>query len=141
MVVLDTDHVSLLEHGDSPLAQRLRSRLANYGDTRLVTTIISYEEQVRGWMSSLAQARNLSQQLIAYRRLKRHLDNYRDYTVLEFDELSATAFQRLRKLAPRVGTMDLKIAAITLTNEATLLSRNLFDFQRVPGLHVEDWTI
>jgi tRNA(fMet)-specific endonuclease VapC len=141
MVVLDTDHVSLLEHGDSPLAQRLRSRLADYADTRLVTTIISYEEQVRGWMSSLAQARNLSQQLIAYRRLKRHLDNYRDYTVLEFDELAATEFQRLRKQAPRVGTMDLKIAAITLANKATLLSRNLSDFQRVPGLPVEDWTI
>jgi tRNA(fMet)-specific endonuclease VapC len=32
------------------------------------------------------------------------------------------------------------IAAIVLTRDATLLSRNLRDFGRVPGLKVEDWT-
>lgn len=41
---------------------------------------------------------------------------------------------------PRIGTMDLKIAAIALANDATLLSRNLRDFGKVPGLRVEDWT-
>jgi tRNA(fMet)-specific endonuclease VapC len=35
---------------------------------------------------------------------------------------------------------DLKIAAISLANNATLLSRNMQDFRRVPGLRVEDWT-
>jgi tRNA(fMet)-specific endonuclease VapC len=40
----------------------------------------------------------------------------------------------------RIGTMDLRIAAIALTHGATLLSRNLVDFKRVPELEVEDWT-
>jgi tRNA(fMet)-specific endonuclease VapC len=35
--------------------------------------------------------------------------------------------------------MDLKIAAIALFNNATLLSRNLKDFRKVPDLNVEDW--
>jgi tRNA(fMet)-specific endonuclease VapC len=37
--------------------------------------------------------------------------------------------------------MDLKIAAIVLAHDATLLSRNLSDFRKVPGLKVEDWTL
>jgi predicted nucleic acid-binding protein len=36
--------------------------------------------------------------------------------------------------------MDLKIAAIVLSREATLLSRHHANFSRVPGLQVEDWT-
>jgi len=35
--------------------------------------------------------------------------------------------------------MDLKIASICLANGATLLSRNIVDFNNVPRLHVEDW--
>jgi predicted nucleic acid-binding protein len=36
--------------------------------------------------------------------------------------------------------MDLKIAAIVLAQQATLLSPNLSDFRKVPGLQLEDWT-
>ena len=35
--------------------------------------------------------------------------------------------------------MDLKIAAVTIANNAILLSRNLRDFQQIPELKVEDW--
>jgi len=61
-------------------------------------------------------------------------------TELEFDPLAAAEFQRLRRSFRRLGTMDLKIAAIVLVHDATLLSRNLSDFARLPGLKVEDWT-
>jgi tRNA(fMet)-specific endonuclease VapC len=37
--------------------------------------------------------------------------------------------------------MDLKIAAIVRARGATLLSRNLVDFRKVPGLKVADWTL
>jgi len=47
---------------------------------------------------------------------------------------------RLQQQRIRIGTMDLKIAGITLAHGATLLSRNVTDFQKVPGLLVEDWT-
>ncbi|MGO9915763.1 MAG: type II toxin-antitoxin system VapC family toxin [Isosphaeraceae bacterium] len=35
----------------------------------------------------------------------------------------------------------MKIAAIVLTHDATLLSKNLSDFRKVPGLKVVDWTL
>lgn len=55
--------------------------------------------------------------------------------------MAAAEFERLRKQRIRIGTMDLKIAAIALANNATLLSKNLRDFGKVPGLKVEDWSV
>ena len=49
------------------------------------------------------------------------------------------AFARLCREAVRVGTMDLKIACIAITHEATLLTRNTIDFAKVPGLRFENW--
>ena len=37
--------------------------------------------------------------------------------------------------------MDLRIAAIVIANQMTLLTRNTVDFERVPNLAFEDWTI
>jgi tRNA(fMet)-specific endonuclease VapC len=51
---------------------------------------------------------------------------------------AATEYQRLRGLKVRIGAMDLKIAAIALANDATLWTRNMVDFRKVPGLKVED---
>jgi tRNA(fMet)-specific endonuclease VapC len=89
----------------------------------------------------LAKARNMAQQIDAYRRLKKQLENYCRIVVLEFDEAAATIFQRLAKARSKVGVMDLKIAAIVLAHDATLLTRNSADFRRVPNLKFEDWTI
>jgi len=140
MVVLDTDHMSILERNTQPGSTTLRAHLAHLPPDEAVTTIISYEEQMRGWMAYLTQSRAVAQQVVAYRRLLQHLDNYRRIPVLVFDETAAVVFQRLRRARLRVGTMDLKIAAIVLSRDALLLSKNLTDFGQVPGLQVEDWT-
>ena len=105
------------------------------------TTIITFEEQTRGWLSILGQSRSLDEQVEAYRRLKRLLDNYLKIKVLDFDAKAATEFRRLHWLRLRIGAMDLKIAAIALAHDAILLTRNLKDFSRVPGLRIEDWTM
>ena len=60
--------------------------------------------------------------------------------MLDFGEAAAVEYQRLRKVQPRIGSLDLKIAAIVLSKGDTLLSRNLSDFRRIPDLKVEDWT-
>lgn len=141
MYILDTDHLSLLGRATNPEAQRLRLRLNKLKPEERTTTIITFEEQMRGWMSHLAKSRSLIQQVAAYRQLKEFLDRYLQITVLEFDEDAAAEYERLRGLRLRVGTMDMKIAAIALANQATLLTRNLKDFNRIPDLQVEDWSV
>lgn len=71
MVVLDTDHISLLDHGASDAARRLQMRLDDLPAGEAAVTIISFEEQTRGWTGYLAKARSLRQQVEAYGRLKR----------------------------------------------------------------------
>ncbi len=140
MQILDTDLFSMMDRADTAESQRLRFRLSRLQRNELSTTIITFEEQMRGWMAWLAQARSLAQQVERYRKLNRMLSRFQGVIVLEFDEKAASKFEELKKQFGRIGTMDLKIAAIALTHNAVLLSRNLKDFQRVPGLRVEDWS-
>jgi len=138
--VLDTDHMSALEWGSGAVGQRLLARLNALPEGDAATTIITFEEQTRGWLSVLARARSLNEQVEAYRRLNGLLRNYLKIEVLDFDARAAGEFKRLQDLRLRVGTMDLKIAAIALAQSATVLTRNLKDFGLVPGLRIEDWT-
>jgi tRNA(fMet)-specific endonuclease VapC len=140
MTLLDTDHMTFLLSGGAEGA-RLRARLRAIPPDEAATTIISYEEQTRGWLARIAQERSVEGQIPVYGRLKRQLQLYCSIAVVDFDERAAAEFQRLRRARIRIGTMDLKIAAIALVNHATLLTRNLTDFGKVPDLRVEDWTL
>jgi tRNA(fMet)-specific endonuclease VapC len=76
----------------------------------------------------------------AYQRLRQQLENYCRTPVSAVEEQAAVMLQRLRRARIRIGTMDLKIVAIALSHDATLLSRILADFRQIPNLQVEDWT-
>jgi len=138
MYILDTDHLTALGRG-SDAAHKLADKLDELNRLELATTIISYEEQSRGWLSYSAQARTIEKQITAYQLLKSHLDDFCGYLVLDFDEQAAVVFRQLQQARIRIGTMDLRIAAITLSNDAVLLTRNLSDFNRVPNLRAENW--
>lgn len=141
LYILDTDHMSLLERFDNQAGYQIRNRMDQLlsASDSAATTIITFEEQIRGWMSRLAKAKTISQQVYDYQKLNQLLENYRAITVLDFDEKSGLQYQALLKARIRIGTMDLKIAATAIANNATLLSRNLKDFNKVSGLKVEDW--
>src|SRR5882724_8246156 len=97
MYLLDTDHLSALEWGSGAAGQNLIARLNKLSVDEVATTIISFEEQVRGWLSMLSKTRSLSEQVMVYGRLKNMLDNYRKIDVLVFDMGSVSIFERLQK--------------------------------------------
>ena len=55
MYLLDTDHLSVLERGGAG-AERLRRRLQAVPPQEVAATVVSYEEQTRGWLSYIAKA-------------------------------------------------------------------------------------
>lgn len=137
--VLDTDILSLLAHQDSPEAPRVRRRIAELlEEDAVVTTIINYEEQMRGWMAALSRSKSPKAEVQVYGRLLQHLQTFRRMTVLPYDDTAASVANRLRKV--RIGRMDLKIASIALSSDAVLITRNAADFTRIPGLRIEDWS-
>jgi tRNA(fMet)-specific endonuclease VapC len=140
MIILDTDHISLLQRPDSPEAKRLVRRLAASTDREIATTVISVEEQMRGWLQVIARYRNPIQQIAYYDKLIEFIRFFNNWMILPFETSSVQVFQELQAARIRISTTDMKIAATCLALDALLLSRNASDFQRVPGLKFEDWT-
>jgi tRNA(fMet)-specific endonuclease VapC len=107
---------------------------------KLPLLLITYEEQVRGRLDVLSRAKRPEEQVIAYQNLQQLVINYRSIIIIPFSDVAAQENQRLRKAYPRLGKMDLKIAAISLTNNAILLTHNASDFGEIVELKIEDWS-
>ena len=137
MLVLDTNHISELGYGSSA-GLRLRDRLLASGEDT-ATTIVTVEEQLRGWLAEINRLSNPHRQVAAYRRLHERIEFFARWTVLPWDTAAADLFLSLHRQSVRIGSMDLKIASIALSHDATLLTRNTSDFGRVPGLRLANW--
>ncbi len=137
VVILDTNHFrELVEAG--VLGRRLLARIEE-NQAEVFTCIVAAEETLRGWMALLNQQKPGPDQIAAYVEFQRSLETLAYFTIMPFDHETADHFVRLRSQFPRHGTMDLKIAAICLAHDTLLLSRNLQDFEKIPGLKVENW--
>jgi tRNA(fMet)-specific endonuclease VapC len=129
-----------LQWQEQPACDRLLARLDRLAPDDIATSIISFHEQIQGWLAYLARARRPRQVVLAYAKLEAIWRSFLKMNVLSFDDEAQARFGELRRECPRLKTMDLRIASIALVSHATLLSRNLRDFRQVPGLAVEDWT-
>lgn len=139
-VLLDTDHLSVLQWEEQPACDRLLARLDQLPPDDIATSIVCFQEQVQGWLAYLKKARKPAQIVRAYTRLESIWRSFLKMNVLSFSDEAQARFEELRRQCPRLQTMDLRIASIALTSQSTLLSRNLRDFRQVPDLLVEDWT-
>jgi tRNA(fMet)-specific endonuclease VapC len=137
MYILDTDHLSLIQRNGQE-GKRILTKLATIEKAEVAVTVITYEEQVRGRLNVLSRAKTPDEQVFAYQGLQQLGMDYRSIVIIPF--AAALEHQRLRKAYPRLGNMDLKIAAISLMNNAILLTRNTSDFGQTMELSIEDWS-
>lgn len=135
--VLDTDHLSLLQRFHPVVIQHLSTIPA----AEIAITIVTAEEQLRGWLAAIRQHHTSHQQLWAYRGLRDTITSFTRFTIIDFDQSAYERFTALRQAYPRLGTQDLRIAAITTSIGATLVTRNHRDFSHLPDLKLADWTI
>ena len=140
MFLLDTDHLVVSQQQIMPEYGNLIQRISGHPPSEFYVSVISFHEQVMGWNAYISRAKDLAGVVRGYARLQQVLGNFSEAHVLPFDDAAAHTFADLRKQHVRVATMDLRIASIALSPDLILLSRNLVDFSRVPGLKIEDWT-
>ena len=136
-VILDSNHYGEMVD-ETPRGKLLTNRLAAR-QAEVFTTIITIQEVVQGWLAEINRRKGGRDQLHPYAQFHRAVSLFAQISFLPFDEEAAEIFHRLQSERVRIGTMDLKIAAICLAHDMTLLTRNLVDFDKVPALRVENW--
>lgn len=123
--------IAYLRQRDFTLIQKIQQR--NPSDLRLCSVVVGelYFGAFHGARAQLAHNLNLLARLV------------QQFASIPFDDPSAESYGRIRAdLAAKgtpIGPNDLLIAAIALTHNLTLVTHNLVEFGRVPGLRLEDW--
>jgi tRNA(fMet)-specific endonuclease VapC len=135
--IFDTDHISLLQRRNANVIARLE-RIRP--DERAVT-IITVIEQIQERLAVIHHATSEADVARGCERLQETIGFYASIYVLPYDVEAQLQFARLRRQQVRIGTQDLRIAAIALSKNATLVTRNTRDFAKVPGLHIVDWSL
>ncbi len=138
--LLDTDHISFLQQRRSLEFARLVARMQQFKPADFALSAVSFHEQVLGAHSFINRAQTNADLARGYALLLEILDGFALAPVLSFDAEAIAVFDDLRQQRVRVSTMDLRIAAIAMLHNLVLLTRNVSDFSKVPGLVVEDWT-
>jgi tRNA(fMet)-specific endonuclease VapC len=135
--LLDTDHLTLLERSHPPLLQRMGQQPPGAIGVSAVTA----EEALRGRLGYLARPLRGASLVRAYALLIGTIQLLNQLPTVPFDDPAEAAWQQLRAQRLRVGTQDLKIAAIALGNSLIVLTRNRRDFGQIPGISLDDWSV
>ena len=136
LFILDTDHLTLLRQAQPAVV----TRAVVIPRDQLATTVITFEEQVSGWYTAVRKARDATKLARAYAGLLEVARTAQVIRILPFSPKAIDLYLDLKKQHPRLGKMDLAIAAIALHNNATLVTRNRQDFEPIAGLTHEDWS-
>ena len=138
MTVLDTDVLSLVLRG-LPVYVALLGDIPA-GELRL--PVIAIEEVFRGRLEAIRKAQQPTRGEtlpMAYQNFEADFGRLKTFVVLPYTLAAHTIFLAWRTAKVRVGTQDLRIAAICVAHDATLVSRNQRDFDKVPELKLSVW--
>jgi tRNA(fMet)-specific endonuclease VapC len=105
------------------------------------TTAITVHESVMGWHTYILNARTPQDVEYGYEELARSVHGFAGIPILGYSVAAIARHETLKRLKLNIGRNDLRITAIALEAGACVVTRNLRDFRRVPGLACEDWSV
>ncbi len=134
--ILDTDHVSLLQRGHPAVV----SKVATINPDNIAVTVVTILEQMYGRLDVIKRAKSKEELVTAYAYLRKTFSRLCQANILDFDEAAFDTYNELLKQKIRIGTQDLRIRAIALCANGTLVTRNRRDFEKIPNLKIVDWS-
>jgi tRNA(fMet)-specific endonuclease VapC len=117
MILLDSDHLSVLADPRQTKGIKLKHRLRSSGES-VALPVVTLEEQFRGWLALIRRSNDVHKQIVPYLRFQNLIVFLREWEIVGWNEPTADEFKRLRAARVRVGTQDLKIASLALVNDA-----------------------
>ena len=90
-------------------------------------------------MAQVRKATNPEQLAQSYKWLRETFASLARLGVLDFDEAASRVYTDLLRQKIRIGTQDLRIAAIVIANDAVLVTRNMQDFANISEVRLENW--
>jgi tRNA(fMet)-specific endonuclease VapC len=134
--LLDTDHLSLFVQKHPMVV----ANVAAHRTETLSISVVTVEEQLLGWLAEVRKTRIRNKQEAVYRRMASCVQDLSGWSVVPYTVPDMQRFDALVRLRINIGRNDMKIAAIALQEGATVATRNVIDFSRVPGLSIVDWS-
>jgi len=92
-----------------------------------------------GRLNEIKRASPSNSLVSAYSRLEVTVDYYKSIQILSFDQNAQVCFEELMRQKILDGIQDLRIAAIALSVNGIVVTRNHKDFGKVPNLQLENW--
>lgn len=137
LYLLDTDHLSHYHRGHAAVSRHLRGKTP----AQVFTSVITAEEIMRGRLAQIRAAKTEAEHIKACYWLIEGLELLKEFAILPYDQLASQHYQALRQQKLRVGSQDLRIAAVALAAQATMVTANRIHFAQVSSLSLEDWTV
>lgn len=135
--ILDTDHISLILRNHPQV-------IANASRHSISVTIITVQELFNGWMGKINDPCAINNLPQLYSKLSITVKYLQTIEILDFTNQADNFLKQLLKENPPLRKnrlqKDLRIAAIALSLNATVVTRNQRDFSLVPRLSIVDWT-
>lgn len=97
MILLDTDHFNILQIGKGPAYNTLSTRIDASPDQHFATTVVTFEEHMRGRLAGIRRARTIDDEVRPYDQLIKLVRFFQAWEVVRFDEDAATRFRELRQ--------------------------------------------
>jgi tRNA(fMet)-specific endonuclease VapC len=137
--LLDTDHLSILQHRGGVDHAAVLASMSRHAETDVVASVVSFHEQVMGAHARINSAKTQADTVRGYELLFGVIADFRVMPLLPFDGPAVAVFATLTAQKIRISTMDRRIAAVALSRNLVVVTRNARDFGQVPGLRLEDW--